>query len=462
MKTQTSQPTFLRPGMALVLAGAALFGATSAHAELIAYEGFNYDTQGIFGPNDLLGEGEAVDGWSGTWIPSRHSTQNGQSPIQEGSLSYTDANGNVLETSGNHVEVRGQDPGQNTTVGRGLVEPLDTTPGKVYYISFIGVREGEPTNPEGDWWDNPDTPEVEEYPYGTNLYPRAAGLRLLPNAAGNDLSGLVGTFSNRSTNLWRYGSAATEIESQTEFTTQAFVVLKLEYFQGEPDPETNAPRTGTRATLFVNPDDLTSEEANESFMSEILDDGGPFETRVEGIGIEGNNSSRDSDGNLLRGASIMVIDEIRVGTDWTSVTPLGEPDDGNWAFWTPTEDGDVNTSPDGENFMGWVNVTMAPYIWHYAFNTFVYLPEDYISESGAWSYTFLTAPDPVVNDGWALWASDADSWVDTNSNGGNFMSWVNVFHAPYVIVTAYDGKSVYLPEEYVTSTGAWVYTPYQK
>lgn len=448
--------------MALALGGAICMGATSAHGELIAYEGFDYSPEGLFGPNDLLGEGEAVDGWSGSWIPTRNTTQNGQSPIQEGSLSYTDASGNVLMTSGNHVEVRGQDPGQNTTVGRALVEPLDTSPGNVYYFSFIGVREGEPTDPSGDWWDNPDTPEVEEYPYGTNLYPRAAGMRLLPDASRNDLSGLVGSFSNRSTNLWRYGSAGSEIESQTEFTTQAFVVLKLEYFQGEPDPETGDPRVGTRATLFVNPDDLTSEEANESFTEEILDDGGPFETMVDGIGIEGNNSSRDADGNLVRGASIMVIDEIRVGTDWTSVTPLGEPDDGSWAFWMPNEDGDVNTSPDGEDFMGWVNVADAPYIWHYAFNTFVYMPEDFISESGAWSYTFLTPPDPVVNDGWALWASDSDGWVDTNSNGGNFMGWINVFNAPYAYVTAYGGKAVYMPAEYVTTSGAWVYTPYQQ
>ncbi|HKJ91442.1 MAG TPA: hypothetical protein VJ960_09945, partial [Oceanipulchritudo sp.] len=121
-----SRNTFLRPGMAMAIAGAFLMGASTAQAELIAYEGFDYNVSGIFGPNDLLGEGESVDGWSGTWIPTRNTTLNGQSPIQEGSLSYTDANGNVLETSGNHVEVRGQDPGQNTTVGRALVEPLDT------------------------------------------------------------------------------------------------------------------------------------------------------------------------------------------------------------------------------------------------------------------------------------------------------------------------------------------------
>jgi len=52
--------------------------------------------------------------------------------------------------------------------------------------------------------------------------------------------------------------------------------------------------------------------------------------------------------------------------------------------------------------------------------------------------------------------------VNTNSNGANFMGWINVFDAPYATVTLYDGKTVYLPEEYVTSSGAWVYTPYEQ
>lgn len=76
------------------------------------------------------------------------------------------------------------------------------------------------------------------------------------------------------------------------------------------------------------------------------------------------------------------IDDIYMALDeLTSSSPLDAGDE--WAgFPLANADGDVNT----EGFIGWINVSGDPWLWHYTLGKFIYLPESNVSESGAWTY----------------------------------------------------------------------------
>jgi hypothetical protein len=53
-----------------------------------------------------------------------------------------------------------------------------------------------------------------------------------------------------------------------------------------------------------------------------------------------------------------------------------------WAGYPRLPSGDVNT----ESFLGWVNVLQGDFIWSYSLNGWMYLPEDFVGEVGAWTY----------------------------------------------------------------------------
>lgn len=54
----------------------------------------------------------------------------------------------------------------------------------------------------------------------------------------------------------------------------------------------------------------------------------------------------------------------------------------SWAGYDAYEDGWVDTA----DFMGWFNVTHAPWVWSTALNRWIYLPEENMSPAGAWFY----------------------------------------------------------------------------
>lgn len=59
---------------------------------------------------------------------------------------------------------------------------------------------------------------------------------------------------------------------------------------------------------------------------------------------------------------------------------LDPPD---WAGWAIENDLlDVNTG----QWLGWVNIEQAPWIWGYSLNSWIFLPEETITESGSWIY----------------------------------------------------------------------------
>lgn len=54
-----------------------------------------------------------------------------------------------------------------------------------------------------------------------------------------------------------------------------------------------------------------------------------------------------------------------------------------WAGYPINEDG---RSVDTGTFIGWIDIGDDPWIWIYAVNSYVYAPEDFISESGGWMW----------------------------------------------------------------------------
>lgn len=48
-----------------------------------------------------------------------------------------------------------------------------------------------------------------------------------------------------------------------------------------------------------------------------------------------------------------------------------------------SEQGDINL---GEGFLGYVNVTFAPWVWSYTYSKFIYLPESAVRNNGAWVF----------------------------------------------------------------------------
>lgn len=72
-------------------------------------------------------------------------------------------------------------------------------------------------------------------------------------------------------------------------------------------------------------------------------------------------------------------DNIMIADSWEDVVP--EP--GNlWAGYTIDANGDVDTG----DWLGWLNVNNDPWIYSYALENWLYLPEDNATDSGGWVY----------------------------------------------------------------------------
>ncbi len=112
----------LAVGIALVL----ILSPTVAVADLLVYEGFDYDEGSLGGQNGGIG---FASGWSSGGT------------VAAGSLSYVDGNSNVLPTSGNHALISAASA--SVSAYRDLTRQygVDAVYGPgVYWVSFIGQR----------------------------------------------------------------------------------------------------------------------------------------------------------------------------------------------------------------------------------------------------------------------------------------------------------------------------------
>jgi pimeloyl-ACP methyl ester carboxylesterase len=80
---------------------------------------------------------------------------------------------------------------------------------------------------------------------------------------------------------------------------------------------------------------------------------------------------------------VRVLERIVIATTY----PLVDAGTPMWAQWAVTPQGYVNTDHPSP-FLGWLQVTLAPYVWAESLNTWMYLPETNIQETGSWSFIF--------------------------------------------------------------------------
>ncbi|MEX0331573.1 MAG: cadherin repeat domain-containing protein [Puniceicoccaceae bacterium] len=139
-------------------------------------------------------------------------------------------------------------------------------------------------------------------------------------------------------------------------------------------------------------------------------------------------------------------------THTVTVTVLDVEEIVTWGFWTPDDLGWIDTNADGGLFMGWVNVHQQPWVWVIAMNKYIYMPDGFISDSGSWSYTPATLDNPVPGE-WGYWSKAELDWVDTTDG---FLGWVNVFDDPWIFSQSM-GNYLYLSQDALTSSGAWLY-----
>lgn len=419
-------------GLASILAS---FSTSVSNAELLAYEGFDYpaDTALEFNNGgtgwDATGWGwrNSYDGKGGIILNAAY--------IEAGSMSY-----GGLQTLGNHLHLYG-DLG-SIEMGRKLSSAIPGTAGTSTYISFIGQRVGAAADPTDPVYDNPDTEEVEVYPYGENLYPRGTSIRFFNETNGEIFQ--IGNYSNQSINEWSVFAAGSRPSGVSFSEAPAFVVVKINHNGDE--------LVADDIIMWVNPDITQPEDTS---TAQVVNLSATDVNDPEAI-VDLSNISWISPwaggGDIYRPWAEMLIDELRIGTTWDSVTPTGDgpPPAPTWAGFTTDEAGDCDTG----DFLGWINVSDAPRIYSYALKTYIYMDESFVGPGGGWGYVFnLSADAPRGGDlTWAGYTVLETYDVETRL----FLDWINIIQAPYVY--SYNlGYWLYMPESYVTTSGGWGY-----
>lgn len=264
----------------------------------------------------MIGQQDGI-GFSGAWNGRRNLLNSGSalpaSPVVNvlaSSLSYSDGT-NQLVTTGGSLFVSGL----NGNVE--LARPVDQTvipsqaPGATAYFSFLGRRSGAAADPNDPIYGG-------AYPWGSNLYPRAAGVDLYGLEDNGDAAQLaVGNPSNVvDSDVWRLRGQDLDGVNKDPASTVAFgagnntalIVMRIDYGMGDG----GAPRMH----IWVNPT-LASEATNATPIIadwETRDD--PLPMQPGWIGVQAGNASSN------RPFSEFTFDEFRVGTTWADVTPF--------------------------------------------------------------------------------------------------------------------------------------------
>lgn len=224
--------------------------ATSARATVLAYEGFDY-TAGA-GLLNLNGG----TGWTSPWNDQQAAI--GADAIQAGSLSYTDSQGNVLQTTGGKLLNTGS--AGTSQGGRSLERRNSGTTWLSFLAQRVGPDDGDPTN---------------------GLYPRGA------NLATFDLTGTTATTQEKlnigpknTNSFWNDPNTSTQVDYiQFRHPTMNNGVL-----------ETNLPN---RATTRPTPNIGTAASggnfngnARDSFANALVQNVNFYVIRIDHLGDE--------------------------------------------------------------------------------------------------------------------------------------------------------------------------------
>lgn len=271
---------------ALTLAGCGLCSyATNASAALLAYEPFDY-APGLSEP--LFGTG--IDGlnggfgFTGGWVSggsqlsgiAAESDEFFAAGARTSALAYQDSFGNPLATSGNQVRTAA---GSNSWERRILAQPIGEA-GSTVWVSFLGQAHANA---------------------GTSRY---AFVELSNGGTGN--RAWLGNVTPVASGNWGMqlpddstGSLQADAGAPYEMSVQTFFLMKLEF----PAEETGE----TGISVWLNPANITDELSlsvpTMSFNTDY--------TEYTHLGVAGRYSTD--------------FDELRIGTDFGSVTPVPEP-----------------------------------------------------------------------------------------------------------------------------------------
>lgn len=250
--------------------------ALTSQADSLLYDGFDYAAgESVIGKN----------GGSGNWAPSDGAWRTTGTPsstlLVGGSLGYTDTNGASLATSGNHLSVTTAVTGGVYRNVSGISVTQEQGGTATYWLSFVGNTSGIPV------------------PGGTGV-PYAA---LTLNTNGDAF--MVGAFGSGSQWRTRVGSgnysSATGVPSST---AQAFVVVRIDVNLNGDDS----------IHLWLNPE-LGSEPTLSSAISSTTGSywsGESFLLSNIRVGTSGTGSLG------------ITLDEIRLGTTYSAVSPIPE------------------------------------------------------------------------------------------------------------------------------------------
>lgn len=410
----------------LVLSGAGL--AAQADPDLLVYEGFAYETGSRL---ELLNGGT---GWSTPWLWRQSfagggTIVEGGAIIEEGSLRFSD-----LATRGNHVRLSGEVG--NLELGRGFADAVGGEPGTTTWVSYLGQRVGPMANPG-------DPSYGGNYPWGPNLYPRGASIRLW-SPTSEKLS--IGNFSNQDENEWAvYGSGLPLLHSGNTFSDGVdFVVVRVDHLA---DP------FGDNIYLWINPElgQIPDPSSADIVLENASEEQGTGSTPVHVGSLSwvspfAGNASLDGQGRILRPHAEFLVDELRIGRTFASVAPI----EYQWAGFRHETIDTVYTG----RFIGWLQTAYKPWIWSYSLQTWAYVEEDLVGSGGSWAYLRNNGAIMAVEGepGWRGLVADDSGYV----NGVEYIGWVYPADDDFVWNASLE-TWMFSPSSLFSSTGATVY-----
>jgi hypothetical protein len=343
-------------------------------AETPVYEGFADYPVGT----DLIGQ-DGGTGFSSPWNSRLVLLNSGPSApigvaavIHESSLFYQDGTHQLIVTGGSLVL---DGSGGSAQIARAIDPDAlphpgpDPKTGKTTYLSFLGERRGEAADPD-------DPVYGGNYPYGDNLYPRAAGTNLFGDDNGDAIQLLVGNPSNEPDDFWRLRGQDLDGRSKDPRSDQPFgqgsgadlVVIRIDHGGGADGAD--------RLFMYVNPV-LSSEAANTDRVVadwETRDD--PLYMQPRWLGLEAGN------GDEFRPAAVYAFDEFRIGSSWEDVTPHIPVE--TWAGY-PLQAGNTVFL---EESLGWLQVDPdSNWVYSYSMGGWIFLTEDQaVMPDGFWLY----------------------------------------------------------------------------
>lgn len=280
--------------VALAVGAFILASTTPGHSASVVYEGFDGYTVGT-----TISGGLGGSGWAAAWA-----TGSGAfiGTNVAGSLGYTDAFGDLLQTAGGSIEVGSPAGNGGTTASPNRTMPINlsggtgTTPGAggTYWISFLYQKL------------NLDV--------GTRPYFRQSNFGLFQGTSERMAFGGPNTSATVNNNISLWGNAGPS--GSAPLQADAYPITQDTTFFMLMKVGTDGTTATDTAYVWVNWTDLLTEPDNSA--ATLVD---------AAVDLSGVNTFRFQAGNMNANGSNawFRVDELRVGTTFSDVSVVPEP-----------------------------------------------------------------------------------------------------------------------------------------